>query len=77
MQFGNFVKIISSFTHWIFQDSSMYSNQPLESEMQKIFVTKSLLSNPFLESTFLSKKIFTNGVTEAKCRLSKNHVWKS
>ena len=56
MQFGNFVKIISSFTHWIFQDSSMYSNQPLESEMQKIFVTKSLLSNPFLESTFPSKK---------------------
>ena len=55
MQFGNFVKIISSFTHWIFQDSSMYSNQPLESEM-KIFVTKSLLSNPFLESTFPSKK---------------------
>ena len=55
MQFGNFVKIISSFTHWIFQESSMYSNQPLESEM-KIFVTKSLLSNPFLESTFPSKK---------------------
>ena len=57
MQFGNFVKIISSFTHWIFQDSSMYSNQPLESEMQrKSLLLSRYFPTPFLESTFPSKK---------------------
>ena len=48
MQFGNFVKIISSFTHWIFQESSMYSNQPLESEMQR----KSLLLSRYFPTPF-------------------------